>query len=277
MENELELVNLTSTNVSEIYSAPSPQPQNSQREFDGKVVLVTGGSSGIGRATAIAFGRAGAKVVVASRRVTEGEETVHQIETEEGEGIFIATDVSKDSDVKTTIEKTIATYGRLDCAFNNAGVIIANALSNFSEEDWDCVLDINLKGIWLSLKYEIPAMLKQGKGTVVNMASIAGMIGIAGNAVYSASKGGVIALTRTAAVEYANSGIRINCISPGVTQTQILDDLPSDALNGFINNHPVKRAGQPEEIANTVLWLCSHKSAFMTGHNLVIDGGYTAQ
>ena len=247
------------------------------REFDGKVALVTGGSSGIGKATALAFARAGANVVIASRRVTEGEQTVHEICQRGGDAIFVKTDVSKASEVEGLMNQTIEFYGRLDYACNNAGTFVMGRLFELSEEEWDRTINANLKGIWLSLKYQIPIMLQQKGGVIVNMASMSAIIGNPGVSIYSASKGGVVALTQSAAIEYAASGIRINAISPGVISTPMVDDIPTPLLEDIQSKHPIGRLGKPEEIADAVVWLCSDKASFVTGHNMVIDGGYTAQ
>lgn len=247
------------------------------REFDGKVALVTGGSSGIGKATALGFARAGANVVIASRRVTEGEQTVHEICERGGDAIFVKTDVSKASEVEGLMNQTIEFYGRLDYACNNAGTFVMGQLFELSEEEWDRTINANLKGIWLSLKYQIPIMLQQKRGVIVNMASMSAIIGNPGVSIYSASKGGVVALTQSAAIEYAASGIRINAISPGVISTPMVDDIPTPLLEDIQSKHPIGRLGKPEEIANAVIWLCSDKASFVTGHNMVIDGGYTAQ
>jgi NAD(P)-dependent dehydrogenase (short-subunit alcohol dehydrogenase family) len=247
------------------------------REFDGKVALVTGGSSGIGKATALAFARAGANVVIASRRVTEGEQTVHEICERGGDAIFVKTDVSKASEVEGLMNQTIEFYGRLDYACNNAGTFVMGRLFELSEEEWDRTINANLKGIWLSLKYQIPIMLQQKGGVIVNMASMSAIIGNPGVSIYSASKGGVVALSQSAAIEYAASGIRINAISPGVISTPMVDDIPTPLLEDIQSKHPIGRLGKPEEIADAVVWLCSDKASFVTGHNMVIDGGYTAQ
>ena len=246
------------------------------REFEGKVALVTGGSSGIGKATALAFARAGANVVIASRRVTEGEQTVHEICERGGDAIFVKTDVSKASEVEGLMNQTIEFYGRLDYACNNAGTFVMGRLFELSEEEWDRTINANLKGIWLSLKYQIPIMLQQKGGVIVNMASMSAIIGNPGVSIYSASKGGVVALTQSAAIEYAASGIRINAISPGVISTPMVDDIPTPLLEDIQSKHPIGRLGKPEEIADAVVWLCSDKASFVTGHNMVIDGGYTA-
>ncbi|MGJ5673385.1 MAG: SDR family oxidoreductase [Nostochopsis sp.] len=246
-------------------------------QFDGKVALVTGASSGIGRATAIAFARTGAKVVVASRRIAEGEETGRVIQEAGGEAIFVQTDVSKSAEVETLVNKTLEVYGRLDYACNSAGIPAVGSLTDISEEEWDQVFNVNLKGTWLCLKYEIKAMLKQGGGAIVNVGSVGGVVGVAGYASYSATKGGIIALTRSAAMEYVKSGIRINLVSPGAIETNMLATIPSDILSYLPEIHPIGRIGKPEEVAEAVIWLCSDAASFVIGHNMMIDGGYTAQ
>lgn len=246
-------------------------------QFDGKVALVTGASSGIGRATAIAFARAGADIVAAGRRIAEGEETVRRIQEAGGKAIFVKTDVSKSAEVSALLSKTLDIYGRLDFAFNNAGIPASGPLTEMSEEEWDRLVDVNLKGTWLCLKYEIPAMLKQGGGVIVNVASGAGVVGFANHAGYCATKGGVIALTRAAAIEYAKTGIRINVVSPGAIKTDMLATLPPDVLTQIAGGHPIGRTGKPEEVAEAVVWLCSDAASFIMGHNLLIDGGYTSQ
>lgn len=246
-------------------------------KLDGKVALVTGAASGIGKATALAFAQEGAKVVVADRRVAEGEETVRQIQEVGVDALFVQTDVSNAVEVEALVNKTVDTYGHLDCALNNAGIAAPSSLTELSEEDWNRLVEVNLKGTWLCLKYEIPAMLKQGSGAIVNVASIAGVIGLKGYAAYGATKGGVIALTRGAAIEYAKFGIRINVVSPGPTETKALTKLPADQLAQIAAWQPVGRNGKPEEIADALLWLCSNAASFMTGHNLIVDGGHTAQ
>ncbi|SRR5579883_1041103 len=246
-------------------------------QLNGKVALVTGASSGIGRATAITFARAGAKVVVASRRIAEGEETVNRILDLGGEAIFVKTDVSNAAEVEALVNKAVNIYGRLDCACNNAGFGgAASLITDMLEEDWNRLVDVNLKGTWLCLKYELRTMLKQGKGAIVNVASVGGVVGFASYASYCATKGGIIALTRAAALEYAQQGIRINVVSPGAIETNMLATLPTDALVQLIAKHPLRRSGKPEEIADTIVWLCSEAASFVTGHNMIIDGGYTS-
>jgi len=246
-------------------------------ELKGKVALVLGGSSGIGEVTALAFANAGAKVAVASRRSNEGEQIVQQIQANGGEAFFVRTDVSIESDVKDFIDKTVIKYGQIDYAFNNAGVMQSAPLIQLTEADWDQMIDINLKGVFFALKYEILAMLQQGYGSIVNTASIAGVIGMADLSAYSASKGGVIALTKSASIEYAKSNIRINSVSLGTIKTAALDQAPPDLLAQIVTGHPIGRIGLPTEVAEAVLWLCSSKASFVTGHNMIIDGGYTCQ
>lgn len=247
-------------------------------ELSGKVAIVTGGSSGIGRATAIELARQGAKVVVAARREPEGEETAQQVKAVGSDGFFIKTDVTKAADIEALINQTLQAYGRLDCVFNNAGAGKAAPLVELSETGWDLELNVNLKAVWLSMKYEIPAMLKSGGGAIVNMASQGGgVIGVPNFASYTAAKGGVVALTRTAAMEYGGQGIRINCVSPGLILTDLLTEVPHDTLQQMEASIPLKRGGKPEEVAKAVVWLCSDDASYITGHNLVIDGGYTVQ
>ena len=246
----------------------------------GKVAIVTGGSSGIGKATAIAFAREGAKVVVASRREKEGQETVKQVQSAGSEGFFIKTDVSKETDVSAMVEKTIATYGHLDYAFNNAGIEqIPTPLVEQTEETFDQVMDINVKGVWLCMKHQIPQMLVSGGGAIVNMSSIAGIIGAPGLPIYVASKHAVLGLTKSVALEYAKEGIRINAVCPGMIETDLLDRAfaNQEVKERLIAMHPIGRVGKPEEIAEAVVWLCSDKASFVTGQSLPLDGGYVAQ
>ena len=226
------------------------------REFEEKVALVTRGSSGIGKATALAFTGAGANVGIARRRVAEGEQTIHEICERGGDAIFVKTDVSKASEVEGLMNQTIEFYGRLDYACNNAGSFVMGRLFELSEEEWDRTINANLKGIWLSLKYQIPIMLQQKGGVIVNMASMSAIIGNPGVSIYSASKGGVVALTQSAAIEYAASGIRINAISLGVISTPMVDDIPTPLLEDIQSKHPIGRLGKPEEIPDAVVWLC---------------------
>ncbi len=249
-------------------------------QFAGKVALITGGNAGIGRAAAIEFAKQGAKVVVSGRREKEGHEVIAEIKALRGEAIFVKTDVTKASDVKAMIAQTLATFGRLDFAFNNAGVEQAlTPLPEQTEETYDQIMDINVKGVWLSLQHEIPAMLRTGGGAIVNNSSVAGVIGFATVPVYVASKHAVNGLTKSVALEYAKQNVRVNAVAPGPIETRMFRDFATapevkQALEGAI---PVGRVGQPEEIASTVVWLCSDGASFITGQILPVDGGYTAQ
>ena len=247
--------------------------------FKNKVALVTGGSFGIGRATALDFARKGAKVVIADWE--ENQETMDLIENLGGDAIFVKCDVSKKAEVKALIKKTIDTFGRLDFAFNNAGIEGTSAtVQECSEENWDKTIGVNLKGIWLCMKYEIPEMLKTGKGAIVNCASVAGLVGFQGLPAYVASKHGVIGLTKTAALEYAKLGIRVNVVCPGVIQTPMIDRLTGkkkETIEQYIDLEPVGRFGEPEEIANAVVWLCLDEASFVTGLAMPVDGGFVAQ
>lgn len=247
--------------------------------FKNKVVIITGGSFGIGKATAIAFAKKGAKVVIADW--VEDVATVNEIKALGGEVIFLKCDVSKTSDVKAMIEKTVANFGRLDYAFNNAGIEgVKGVTHECTEENWDKTIGINLKGIWLCMKYQIPEMLKQGKGAIINCASVAGQVGYLGLPAYVASKHGVIGLTKTAALEYAKLGIRINAVCPGAIKTSMIDRLSGykkEVEDQFAAMEPIGRLGQPEEVANAVLWMCSDEASFITGHAMAVDGGWVAQ
>jgi NAD(P)-dependent dehydrogenase (short-subunit alcohol dehydrogenase family) len=249
-------------------------------ELHGKIAIVTGGTSGIGRDTAVLFAKAGVKVVVAGRREIEGKETVEMIRATGAEGLFVKTDVSRASDVNALVRKTVEKFGRLDIAFNNAGVEETFVpIAEQSEENWDRIIDINLKGTWLSLKYEIQQMLKQGDGgAIVNMASVAGLIGAPGSAAYAASKHGVMGLTKSAALEIARNGIRVNAVCPAVIETPMGDRLFGEPeMHKFaLGLHPIGRFGTPVEIAEAVVWMCSDRASFMTGQSIVLDGGFLA-
>lgn len=250
-----------------------------EKSFTNSVALVTGGSFGIGRATALAFARKGAKVVIAD--CVEDHETLHQIKKVGGVGFFIQCDVSDEASVRELIATIKDRFGRLDFAFNNAGVEGATALVHEStEENWTHVLDTNLKGTWLCMKHELPMMLKQGKGVIVNNASVAGLVGFPGSSAYVASKHGVIGLTKGAALEYARQGVRVNAVCPGVIKTPMVER----AFGGdkaieeqYAEQEPIGRFGEPEEISAAVIWLCSDESSFVTGHAMAIDGGWVAQ
>lgn len=249
-------------------------------ELRGKVAIVTGGTSGIGRDAAVLFAKTGAKVVVAGRREVEGKETIELIRAADGDGLFVKTDVSKAAEVQALVQKTVQKFGRLDVAFNNAGIEGSFIpIAEQSEEDWDRTISINLKGVWLSLKYEIQQMLKQGSGgAIVNMASVASLIGTAGGATYCASKHGVMGLTKSAALENARSGIRINAVCPAVIETPMGERLFGEpaARKWALGLHPIGRFGTPLEIAEAVVWMCSERASFMTGQSLVLDGGFLA-
>lgn len=254
---------------------------NSHR-FINQVALVTGGTSGIGRAAAIAFAREGAKVVIAGRRATEGNATVQAITNAGGEALFVKTDVAHETEVAALVAQTLARFGRLDVAFNNAGV--EGALGPIAEqtvENYAHVFDANVKGVFLSLKHEIPAMLLTGGGAIVNTSSVGGTHGFANFGLYVASKHAVIGLTKSAALEYATQGIRVNSVSPAAIQTDMLDRAfgagESDNKKLLSSHHPVGRIGTPEEIADAVLYLAAPGASFVTGHDLLVDGGFTAQ
>lgn len=247
-------------------------------QFEGKVALITGGSSGIGRAAACAFAREGAKVVLASRRKKESEETLDLVRQAGSVGIFVQTDVAKSQDVKNMVEKTIESFGRLDFAFNNAGVLLEGQDPNGNEEIFDQIMNVNVKGVWLSMLYEIPELLKTG-GAIVNTSSILGTVGAPGAPIYVASKHAVIGLTKATALKFAKAGIRINAVAPAAIETDMYRVFATDekARARFAALHPIGRAGVPEEVAGAVIWLCSPSSSFVTGQTILIDGGYTAQ
>jgi NAD(P)-dependent dehydrogenase (short-subunit alcohol dehydrogenase family) len=248
----------------------------------GKVALVTGGGSGIGRAAALAFARRGARVAVSGRRVEQLEESVALIRNNGGEAIYIQTDVSQSEQVEAMVRQTVEAFGRLDYAFNNAGGFYflgggLMPLAEITEESWDRIVSINLKGAWLCMKHEITQMLKQGGGVIVNNSSTDGLRGAPYMAAYSASKHGVIGLTRTSAVEYATLGIRINAVCPGWIETapvrQRIDDDP-ERVYAMLDQEPIGRFGDPAEVAEAVVWLCSDAASFITGHAMTVDGGY---
>jgi len=251
-----------------------------EKIFNNKVAIVTGGSFGIGRAAAIAFASLGARVVVADSIQDEEQTTLKQIKEAGGQAIFQKCDVSKSAEVKAMVDKTVATYGRLDFAFNNAGIEGALATTQeCTEDNWDKTIGVNLKGIWLCMKYEIPYMLQQGKGAIVNCASVAGLIGFPGLPAYVVSKHGVVGLTKTAALENAKQGIRINAVCPGVIHTAMIDRITGmnkEVEKQYVTMEPVGRMGKPEEVAEAVIWLCSDAASFVTGHSMPVDGGWIA-
>jgi NAD(P)-dependent dehydrogenase (short-subunit alcohol dehydrogenase family) len=250
-------------------------------QLDGKVALVTGGGSGIGRATCLAMAREGAQVMVADIVVEGGQETVSLVKNAGGEATCIRADVSQASEVEAMVKQTTETYGRLDCAFNNAGIEgpVCSTVE-YTEEDFDRVVAIDLTGVWLCMKYEIPAMLQHGGGAIVNTASVAGLVGFQGISAYVASKHGVNGLTKTAALEYAKAGIRVNAVCPGVIETPMVKrafEKSPGMEEGVAAVEPVGRLGQPQEVAEAVVWLCSDAASFVTGLPMAVDGGLVAQ
>jgi NAD(P)-dependent dehydrogenase (short-subunit alcohol dehydrogenase family) len=252
-----------------------------EKDFKGKVAFVTGAGSGIGRASAMLFAARGATVAVSDINVISGEETVKLIKDAGGEAMFIKLDVTKPEEVKTCIDRIVATYGKLDYAHNNAGVAhgVAIPTAEYGDDDWDIQLRVNLKGMFLCMKYEIRQMLKQGKGAIVNTASISGLSGRPASPAYVASKFGIVGLTKTAALEYVRTGIRINCVCPGPTYTGLFDHVATiipNAEEGAKAQVPMGRVAKPEEVAEGVIWLCSDAASFVTGHPLAVDGGESA-
>lgn len=246
----------------------------------GKVALVTGGAAGIGRATALLFSEKGAKVVVADVTTEEGQDIADLIRKNGGEAIFVRCDVSKSKEVEALVNETAKTYGRLDYAFNNAGIEGKTApTADCSEENWDRTVAINLTGVWLCMKHEIPQMLKQRAGAIVNNSSVAGIVGFAGLPAYVATKHGVVGLTKTAALEYAKQGIRVNAVCPGVIKTAMVERViggnPSVEAQ-FVAIEPIGRLGDPREVAEAVVWLCSDAASFVTGIAMPVDGGFVA-
>ena len=250
-------------------------------ELEGKIALVTGAGSGIGRESALAFAASGAPVMVSDVVVEGGEETVAQIKAAGGEATFTRADVSQRADVEALIRQTVETYGRLDCAHNNAGIEGDMApTADCTEANWDRTIAINLKGVWLCMKCEIPQMLEQGGGVIVNTSSVAGLVGFVDLPAYVATKHGVAGLTRTAALEYAQQGIRVNAVCPGVIHTPMIDRIvggDADAEAQFTALEPVGRMGSPAEVAQAVVWLCSDAASFVTGVAMPVDGGFVAQ
>ncbi len=251
-------------------------------QLDGKVILVTGGGSGIGRATSLRLAQEGAKIMIADYVPAGAEQTVKMIKEAGGTASCLAADVSITKQVEMMIAKTVETYGRIDGAYNNAGVEgkMGTDTATSDEANFDRTIAINLKGVWLCMKYEIPQMLKQGGGAIVNTASIAGLVGFEGNSAYNASKHGVIGLTKTAALEYAQKNIRVNCVCPGVINTPMVARIVDNGMmneNDLAAGEPIGRMGQPREIGEGVVWLLSDASSFVTGHSLVIDGGWIAR
>jgi NAD(P)-dependent dehydrogenase (short-subunit alcohol dehydrogenase family) len=253
------------------------------RVFEGKVALITGAGSGIGRATALAFARSGARVLAADVDPRRGPATVREIEAADGAASFVQVDVSDEASVEQMVDACLETYGRLDFAHNNAGIGMPSApLHETAREGFERVLSVNLTGVWLCLKHEARAMLDLGGGAIVNTASLAGLIGFPLNVAYSASKHAVIGITRTAALEYAQSGIRVNAVCPAFIQTPMVEGFVAQPATGMTMDRlarmqPMGRIGTPEEVAEAVVWLCSDAASFVTGHGLVVDGGFLAR
>lgn len=250
--------------------------------LDGKVTLVTGAASGIGRATAIAFANAGARAVVIADIDDEGlDETAQMVRNSGADALPVKTDVSRASDVENMVEKAIAAFGRLDCAFNNAGIEgVMAPTAEITEQNWDRTLDINLKGVWMCMKAELPHLLAADGGSIVNCSSVFGLVGFQGVGAYAASKHGMIGLTKSAALDYAQTGVRINAVCPGVIQTAMVDRAvaANPALEpALVALEPVGRMGRAEEIADAVVWLCSDAASFVTGQAIAIDGGFVAR
>ena len=249
--------------------------------FTNKVAIITGASYGIGRATAIAFARNGARLVLADWKEDPAHETLNQVRALGGEAVLVRCDVSRAADVRNLVDTCISTYGRLDYAFNNAGIEGEQAITHeCSEENWDKTIAVDLKGIWLCMKYEIPHMLKQTGAAIVNCSSVAGLVGFAGLPAYVASKHAVLGLTKTAALEYATQGLRVNAVCPGVIHTAMIDritGMDKEVEKQFTELEPLGRMGTPEEIAEAVVWLCSGASSFATGVALPVDGGFVAK
>jgi NAD(P)-dependent dehydrogenase (short-subunit alcohol dehydrogenase family) len=254
---------------------------NVTKQFSGKVALVTGGNAGIGRATAVAFAKEGAKVIIAARREKESEAVLSEIRGVGSEGLYVRIDATEPKDLKAMVEQAVAAYARLDFAFNNAGVEEPlTPLAEKTEALYHQVMDTNVKGVLFSMQAEIPAMLESGGGVIVNMSSIAGLIGFSHMPIYAASKHAVLGMTKAVALEFAKQNIRVNAVCPGGIETEMYKRFVSNQpglREGMAAAHPMGRVGLPEEIASAVIWLCSQGASFVTGQSIAIDGGYTAQ
>jgi NAD(P)-dependent dehydrogenase (short-subunit alcohol dehydrogenase family) len=245
----------------------------------GKVALVTGGSSGIGRATCVRFAQEGAAVVVAARRAAEGEQTAQLVREAGGETLFVRTDVARPADVQALVTACLARYGHLDYACNNAGTEgPVGPLAECSEAEWDAIMGTNLKGTWLCMKAELPPMRAQGGGAIVNVASVAGLIGFPRLGPYVATKHAIVGLTKTAAMEHAQDRIRVNVVCPGLIDTAMADRFTGGAQTGIeqfmMSLKPMRRRGTPAEVAEAIVWLCSDAASYVTGHSMVVDGGF---
>ncbi len=249
--------------------------------FTGKVALITGGTSGIGKETAVQLAHAGAKVVIAGRRLEEGNSVVNEIRSAGGEAIFVQTDVTQEEQVKRLVDETLRHFGRVDIAFNNAGIELGGPITEVTEEDYRKVFDINVLGVFLSQKYEIPAMLASGGGSIINTSSVVGHIAMPGASVYIASKHAVEGITKTTALELAGQGIRVNAVAPGAIATDMIDRFAgeegSDNRQWLVSQHPMGRLGLSKEVAAAVLYLASDAASFTTGTSLPVDGGYLAK
>jgi len=250
------------------------------KELENKVAIVTGGTSGIGRAAAVALAAAGARVMVAARRESEGNETVKLAQNRGGEATFLQVDVTKEDDISRLVKETMDRYGKLDIAFNNAGVETLAPITEVNEEEYRKVFDVNVWGVLASIKHEVPAMLKNGGGSIINTSSIAGHVGMAGASIYIATKHAVEGITKSSALELAKQGIRVNAVAPAAIETDMIDRFAGEegeSRDYLTALHPIGRMGKPHEVADAVVFLASDRSSFLTGHSLAVDGGFLAQ
>ena len=248
--------------------------------LDGKVALVTGAAAGIGQAAAAAFAREGARVVVADLNDERGRETVSVIEEDDGEALFVKVDVTREEEVAAMVSSALAHFGGLNCAFNNAGVAGARMLTHeYDEAEWEKIVNVHMKGVWLCMKHEITHMMEHGGGAIVNASSVAGLVGYPGACPYVAAKHGIVGMSRSAALEYADGGLRVNCVNPGWTRTELIGKLIAtpEAEQQIGERHPLGRLAEPAEIAEAVVWLCSDRASFVTGVAFPVDGGFVAR